>query len=244
MTTHTAAWFSTPHFAGVEIAAQLGFDALFLDVEHGTFGLEDLNRIIPFSRALGLTTYVKTGAAERAAIQQALDFGADGVIIPHVFDVNHAREVSSFARLPPLGDRSLAGGRTMSYAGFDEKWSGLQNSKTLCLPMIEHPEAFDDLAAILALPSVDGVFVGPGDLFARRGGGGYRVTDDDLETIRRIADAASAAGKIWMMPAWSETEQRLAASHGAHTVGLIQEFTALRRSMGDALSNFRAFASE
>jgi 4-hydroxy-2-oxoheptanedioate aldolase len=234
-TPRWAAWFSTPNIAGIEIVARAGYDTVIFDVEHGNFDLADLNRTIPFVKALGMTMLVKTAAPERAPIQQALDFGADGVIIPHILDATHAAEVCGFAKLPPLGDRSLAGGRTMDYIGFDADWAGHHNRNTLCLPMIEDPAALDDVDAILALDTVDGVFIGPGDLFARRGGGGYVFDDFSDASLRRIAGAARAAGKAWMMPAWSEVEQRLAIDEGAHTIGVLQEFTALRLAFAGAL---------
>jgi len=237
MTPRFAAWFSTPNVAGIEIVARAGYDAVIFDAEHGNFDLADLNRIIPFSSLLGLTVLVKTGAPERAPIQQALDFGADGVIIPHVLDAAHAAEVCGFAKLPPLGDRSLAGGRTMDYTGFDAQWSDKHNKKTLCLPMVEDPAALDDVDAILALDTVDGIFIGPGDLFARRGGGGYRVGEFEEQTLRTLGRAAVAAGKAWMMPAWSEVEQRIAIEEGAHTIGVLQEFTAMRLAFSSALAS-------
>jgi 4-hydroxy-2-oxoheptanedioate aldolase len=237
MSPKFAAWFSTPNVAGVEIVARAGYNTVIFDVEHGNFDLADLNRIIPFSSLLGLTVLVKVGAPERSPIQQALDFGADGIIIPHILDVAQAAEVCGLAKLPPLGDRSLAGGRTMDYIGFDADWSDVQNRKTLCLPMIEDPAALDDIEAILALDTVDGVFVGPGDLFARRGGGGYQVGEFEEQTLRDIGRAAAAAGKPWMMPAWSEIEQRIAIDAGADTIGLRQEFAALRLSFTGALDD-------
>ncbi len=237
-----AAWFSTPNFAGVEIVARAGYDTVIFDAEHGNLDLADLNRIIPFVKSLGLTALVKTIAPERAPIQQPLDFGADGVIIPHILDVEHAREVCGLAKLPPLGDRSLAGGRTMGYAGFDGEWSGAQNRATMCLPMVEDPAALDDVEAILALDTVDGIFIGPGDLFARRGGGGYVFTDYEESVIRTLGRAAVAAGKAWMMPAWSETEQRIALEEGAHTIGVLQEFTAMRLAFSSALAAVKDLA--
>ncbi|WP_144721175.1 HpcH/HpaI aldolase family protein [Agrococcus jejuensis] len=238
-----AAWFSTPNVAGIEIVARAGYDTVIFDVEHGSFDLADLNRTIPFVKALGMTMLVKVGAPERSPIQQALDFGADGVIIPHILGVAQAAEVCGLAKLPPLGDRSLAGGRTMDYIGFDAEWAPRHNRETLCLPMIEDPAALDDVEAILALDVVDGVFVGPGDLFARRGGGGYVFDDVADASLRAIARAARAAGKPWMMPAWSETEQRLAIEEGAHTIGVLQEFTALRLAFSGALASAKALAS-
>lgn len=243
MTPQYSAWLSTPNFAALDIVAAAGYDAVILDVEHGTFELGDLDRVVPFAKALGLTCLVKVLAAAQAPVQQALDFGADGVVIPHVLGVDHAREVTGYAKFPPLGDRSLAGGRTMSYGGFDASWAAAQDTGTLCLPMIEDVTALKEVAAILALPTVDGIVIGPGDLFIRRGTGGFQRTDADYADIRAMATAARSAGKPWMLPAWSEGEQRVALEEGAHTIAIRQEFAALRQGFEDSLAAVHALRS-
>lgn len=231
------AWLSTPSFAFIEIIAGAGYDTLVMDAEHGTFDVPSLEQVIPFARALGLTVLVKVAAPERAPIQQALDFGADGVVIPHIEGAEHARAVCDFAKVPPVGDRSLAGGRMMGYGGFDANWCAEQNAKTVCLPMIEDPRALDEVAQILELDSVDGVFIGPGDLFVRRGGGGFARTPGDFEDMGLIAKAARSAGKTWVIPAWSEEEQRFAFAEQADTVLVLQEFTALRSGFDAAFQS-------
>ena len=49
---------------------------------------------------------------ERGPIQQALDFGATAVVIPHIEGAAHAAAICAFGKFPPRGDRSFAGGRT------------------------------------------------------------------------------------------------------------------------------------
>lgn len=79
---------------------------------------------------------VKVLGPERGPIQQALDFGASAVAIPHIESAEHAREVCGFAKFPPLGDRSFAGGRTTGYRGFTDEWVARQDSETKCYPMV------------------------------------------------------------------------------------------------------------
>jgi len=117
-----AVWLSGPNVAAAEIARQLGYGALVLDIEHGTFDLADLERFIPFAKAIGLEVIAKVLGPERGPIQQALDFGADTVAIPHVENAAHARAITAFAKFPPRGDRSFAGGRTAAYGGLTDDW--------------------------------------------------------------------------------------------------------------------------
>ena len=230
-----AAWLSSPSFAAAEIVADLGYGAVVLDIEHGSFDLADLERYVPFLRALGLEVLAKVLAPERGPIQQALDFGATAVVIPHVEGVEHARTVCGYGKFPPLGDRSFAGGRTSSYRGFDDAWVAEQDASTRVYPMIEDAGAIEQIEQILALDTVDGVFIGPSDLSLRRGRGAYRRGEADFADLARVAAAAAAAGKPWVLPAWSPEEKRFALEHGADQLVLTMEHGALMSGFQTAL---------
>ncbi|TFV60274.1 4-hydroxy-2-oxovalerate aldolase [Mycobacterium sp. PS03-16] len=231
-------WLTEPSAAAVEMGFLAGYDTVVLDIEHGLFDLRELDWIIPFIRAKGMRVIAKVLGPERGPIQQALDFGADAVAIPHITSAEHAAEICGFAKFPPLGDRSFAGGRTTGYKGFTDDWVAIQDRQTHCYPMIEDASAFDDIKKILDLPMVDGIFVGPSDLSLRRDRGAYSVTDADLTDLRHLARAANAAGKPWLLPAWSAAEQQLAVEEGAHTIvaamqygAMLTGFTAIRQSL-------------
>ena len=234
-----AIWLSTPNVAAVEIACNLGYGAAVLDVEHGAFDLSDLDCYVPFLSALGLEVVIKVLGPERGPIQQALDFGADAVVIPHITDIEHAREVTGFAKFPPLGDRSYGGGRTTSYRGFDDLWVRRQNTDTLCYPMIENLGAFEQMTEISALPTVDGLFIGPSDLSLRRNRGAYQHTANDFADFKVIADAARDAGKPWMFPAWNSTEKQFAVDYKAAQIVLTMEHTALMSGLQLSLDEMR-----
>jgi len=222
-----AVWLSDPSFAAAEIARGIGYGAVVLDIEHGAFDLAGLERFIPFCTGLGMEVLAKVLGPERGPIQQALDFGADTVVIPHIASAEHAEEVTAFAKFPPLGDRSFAGGRTTGYGGFTDAWVAEQDAHTRCLPMIEDAGALDDITEILALDTVDGVFVGPSDLSLRRKRGAYSREEGDFADLKTVADAAAAAGKPWVLPAWSPREKEFAAHHGADQLVLTMQHGAL-----------------
>lgn len=236
MSPRLGCWLGAPDVVFVELAAQQGYSTLVLDVEHGSFALRDLDMLLPLARALGLETLVKVAGPQAETIQQALDFGADGVIIPHIGSVAHAAEVCRAAKYPGLGNRSYAGARPVAYDVPTDDYFAADNRRTRCLPMIESAEALADVAAILALPQVDGVFVGPSDLSLTRGRGRYRFTEADQQDLRSIAMAAAAAGKPWTMPAWTAAERRLAAGLGAELLVVIEQQSA----MADGLARARA----
>lgn len=222
-----AVWLSTPNHAMVEIARDLGYRKFVLDIEHGLFDLDPTDKLIALIKAMGLEVYAKVLGPDAVPIQQALDMGCDGVIIPHIGDVAHARRVTASAKYPPLGTRSFAGSRTSNYGGAAQEYYDREDRRTKCFPMVESAEALNDVEAILALPTVDGLFMGPSDLSLSRGRGAYRNTDADRSDLKRAASAAQAANKPWIMPAWTAAERQTAIELGAAFMVVVDEYGAL-----------------
>ncbi|MGE0214954.1 HpcH/HpaI aldolase family protein [Mycolicibacterium sp.] len=231
-----AIWLSGPNVAAAEIARQVGCGAVVLDIEHGTFDLAALERFIPLAKAIGLEVIAKVLGPERGPIQQALDFGADTVAIPHIENATHARAVTAFAKFPPRGDRSFAGGRTSAYGGFTDEWVREQDTRTRCYPMIEDAGAIEQVEEILELDTVDGIFVGPSDLSLRRNRGAYARTGADFDDLALLAAAAARAGKPWLLPAWSSEEKRFAIEHGADQLAITMEHGALLAGFAAAVN--------
>ena len=228
------AWLSDDNTAAAEIVANLGYDFVILDIEHGAFDLAILERFIPFLKALGLQVFAKVLEPARGPIQQALDFGADAVVIPHIENLQHAQEITKFAKFPELGDRSFAGGRTTKYGGFNDDWVAAQDAKTLCFPMVEDAGALEDIDQILKLDTVDGIFIGPSDLSLRRGRGAYTRSVEDFDDLETLAVAANAADKPWMLPAWSKDEKEFAIDKNATYIVLTMQHGALVEGFGNA----------
>lgn len=239
-----AVWLSEPSAAAVEMADLAGYGTVVLDIEHGLFDLAALDWLIPLIRSKGMDVIAKVLGPERGPIQQALDFGANIVAIPHVESAAHAEEVCGFAKFPPLGDRSFAGGRTSGYRGFTDAWVTRQDTGTRCYPMIEDASALEEIDEILALPMVDGIFIGPSDLSLRRDRGAYTAGEEDLADLRHLARAAQAAGKPWVLPAWSDAEKRLAVEENAETIVTTMQYGALLSGFTGALDTLRNIEDE
>lgn len=237
-----AFWLSTTSPMMVELARDFGFTKLVFDLEHGLFDQSALDMFTPFCRAMGFEVYAKVLGPNAPAIQQALDFGADGVVIPHIEDIAHAREVTAFAKYPPLGTRSYAAGRIVTYgappAGFFED----TNRRIKCFPMIESAAALANIDAIAGLPTVDGLFVGPTDLALSCGRPRYAFDDADRAALAAIASAAKAAGKSWVMPAWTEAERRFSVEHSVDWMVTLSDHGVARGGMATAVAAMSAEA--
>lgn len=220
-------WLMTESRHALEIGRLAGFDVVILDMEHGAIGDEAADALIPFAKGLGLDVFSRVATGERVPIQKALDAGADGVIIPQIRDLAHARRVTAYAKYPPLGTRGLGFSRIDGYGRDAKGMIERENKRTLCLPMVETPSALADAPEIAGLATVDGLFLGPSDLSLTSGRGLPKLDAADFRDARRVARAAHGAGKPFTMAGASDKSRRFAVREGALFVGAYDELTAM-----------------
>src|SRR5256885_10566625 len=94
----------------VEIIGLAGFDAAFIDMEHTSFDLRDIQLMVMAAERVGVTSIVRTPGFDPAFILRLLDMGVQGIQVPHVSDPETAREAVKAVRYPPQGDRGMAAG--------------------------------------------------------------------------------------------------------------------------------------
>jgi len=233
-----AFWLERPNIAACEIAKLVGYKIVVIDMEHGAIGAETCDTIVAMCRAMGLTCYVRVASAERLLIQQALDFGADGVVLPQIIDASHAAVVCAYAKYPPKGTRGVGYSRAMNYGAYtatDDAFFAAENRRTVCHPMIETPGALRDVESIASLDTVDGLFIGPSDLSMTRGRGSFKFTPEDQADFRTVAAAARRCGKVLGLPAPSAGAYALAVAEGAGYVTVSDDITALRLGFAEGL---------
>ena len=230
-----AFWVMTPNEDACEIAAVLGYRTAIIDMEHGKFDLASVARITSLCKALGLKVFTRVESADRVPIQHALDFGSDGVILPQINDFEHAREATGFAKFPPLGTRGFGGGKTVHYVSAPQHFVETENRRVKCWAMIETVSALEQVEAIAALDTVDGLFIGPNDLSLARGRGEYTADGRDHEDIIIIAQAATSQRKPWAMPIATLADGMFAAQLGIDFMAISDDLTALRDGLDLAL---------
>ncbi len=232
-------WLSHPQVPYVEVLAAMGVRRLLLDLEHGAYDLAVLDQFLALTKALGFTVLCKTVAPTTEAIQQALDFGADGVVVPHLGGIDHARAVLAAGKFPPRGLRSYSGGRSAGYQRATGTYFQDTDRRVQTWAMIETAESLADVEAIAALDTVDGLFPGPSDLALARGRGAYAFTDDDRADLTRVAAAARAAGKPWIMPAWTPAERMFAVAEGAERMIVASQHGVVRAGVAATIDSLK-----
>ena len=181
------------------MVASCGFDALYVDREHGCFSDEAASQICLMARAVGLTPLVRVKSSAEHHIADALDGGALGVIVPHVQDSSEAEAVVAHAKFPPVGRRSIsaASPATGYSATLPAKGVQAQNDSTLVIAMLETPEAVANARAIAAVRGIDVLMLGPNDLSATMG---VAIDSGDRhlrDAYQAIAAACTAERKHW-----------------------------------------------
>jgi 4-hydroxy-2-oxoheptanedioate aldolase len=92
----------------VEIIGLAGFDAAFIDMEHTSFDLRDIQLMVMAAERVGITPVVRTPGFDPAFILRLLDMGVQGMQVPHVSSADTAREAVKAVRYPPQGERGMA----------------------------------------------------------------------------------------------------------------------------------------
>jgi 4-hydroxy-2-oxoheptanedioate aldolase len=193
-------WVSMEGVLAAEVMANIGFDWLVIDMEHGPVAMEAAQGMIAAIRTTRTVPLVRVGWNESALIQTALDIGAYGLVVPMVSTLAEAQQAVRDARYPPLGERSRGGMRARLAFGTDAVTYGRRaNDETLVLVQIETAEAMANAAAMAALEGIDGLFLGPNDL-ASALGCWPPVWDDQpaqlAEAIARVPVVAHEHGKV------------------------------------------------
>jgi 2-dehydro-3-deoxyglucarate aldolase len=181
-----------PNASVAEILAGVGFDWLFLDGEHGPL---ETNEILSLLQAVAgrVACLVRVAEAAEAPIKKVLDLGAEGVIVPQVNTPEQAAGVVRWARYAPEGARGVGLARAHGYGRTFREYVAAANERTVVVVQAEHARAVENIEAIVRVPGVDAVLLGPYDLSASLGKMGQ--IDDLVVTaaIDRVASACRAA---------------------------------------------------
>jgi len=148
-----------------EQLAHSGYDWLLVDTQHGPMHNEKLTAMLSGIANGGAKSIVRvSGYNDRAGIQQALDLGADGVLIPYINTAEEARQAISCTKYPTVGTRSVYfPQRSMNKAGL-LGYAGTFNENGIVALQVETASCIENMAEIAAVPGVDILFLGQNDL--------------------------------------------------------------------------------
>src|ERR1700722_16123061 len=148
-----------------EQLAHSGYDWLLVDTQHGPMGFPELSAMLAGISSGGAKSMVRVaGYHDRGGIQQSLDLGADGVLVPYINTAEEARQAVSCARYPTAGTRSVYfPQRSMNKKGL-LGYAGAANANTIIALQVETADCIKNIDEIAAVPGVDLLFLGQNDL--------------------------------------------------------------------------------
>lgn len=187
-------WLSIPSSFAAEVMAHQGFESLTIDLQHG---IVDYQTAVTMLQGISTTATVPMARVpwlDPGIIMKMLDAGAYGIICPMINNAAEADLLVRSMRYPPKGTRSFGPIRASLYAGLD--YTKHANDTVLAIAMIETAAALENLEAILDVPGLDGIYVGPNDLCAALGITPTLDPEDPkaVETIEHVLKAAKARG--------------------------------------------------
>lgn len=155
----TGTWLSIGSPVIAELASECGFDWLLFDLEHGCMTESSILTNLQAAKREGIKLIVRVGSLDSALIGRVLDWGASGIMLPHVSTAEQAESCVRAMNYPPKGIR----GYSSSSRGFNYGLN-LQQKPLIFIPQIEDYEGVLNAEAIAAVSGVDVLFVGPNDL--------------------------------------------------------------------------------
>ena len=164
--------FPSPNM--MEFLGGLGFDGVFIDCETGSTTLEGVAAMNNSAKVAGVCAIVRTDSDESWVISRYLSLGIDGVMVPHIHDVDTAKKVVETVQYSRSRD-------------YQDKF---------VIALLESVEAMEQLPSILGVDGIDIFFIGTGDLSHTMGFPGQRKHPEVQAVVDRAIAQICGAGKI------------------------------------------------
>lgn len=178
-------------------ALNVGYDFVFLDMEHITYDDNNLSWMCHAFKAAGVVPIVRILAPDPFLASKAIDLGASGIIAPYVETVEEVEKLVGAVKYKPLKGKKLASIMEGREPISDKVKSKLEadNSDRILLLNIESPEGVANMDSFLTYKGVDGIIIGPHDLSYS-----YDMPDDFnnnqyLNLLKKIIQRTRAAGR-------------------------------------------------
>lgn len=236
-------FIKTPTGHATEILGDLGFDFVVLDEEHAPFDRGSIDMTLLAARAANTAGIVRVASPTPEAILSALDCGASGVLVPHVYSAKKARGVVAAGRYRG-GKRGFSNSPRAGGYGRLGLWEHVEagDKASTLIAMIEDPEALEDIEGIAAVEGLDGFFIGRGDLSVALGAEGPGA-DAVRDATVRIAEAGRAAGKTVCAMTPGGDDARWLKDLGVTAMIVASDQAFMRQAASRVVDEFRDLAA-
>lgn len=178
-----------------EAMGHAGFDWAVVDMEHTPLDLSTLVQLLQAIAGTPMVPITRVPWNDTVMVKRVLDAGAQTVMFPFVQNAEEARSAVAACKYPPHGVRGMAAMSRGSRFGMVKDYFKVANQGISVLVQVETPEAMARIDEILAVPGVDSIFMGPGDLSGAMGHTGNPMHADVVALMAAGVQRCHAAGK-------------------------------------------------
>ncbi len=181
-----------------EAVSMMGFDMLWIDMEHTAIGIESLQNNLIAVHSGGTPAFVRIPWNDMVRAKPVIDMGCDGIIFPYIRTAEEAEYAAASCEYPPKGCRGYGPLRALDYHGISQSdFVGQIYRKMWRVIQIEHIDAVENLEAIVQVEGIDAYVVGPNDLSASVGLIGKVNHPDMMPLYDRIGEVMRKHNKIF-----------------------------------------------
>ncbi len=227
--------------SAVEVLAYSGLDYVLIDTEHGPFDVESTQSFIRAAKGAEFTPLVRVKDGNRNSILKMLDVGAKGLIIPNIHTVEEIKQIVSYGKYFPIGNRGVAptSGSSFWFAEYAQQgldhYFEVSNRESLLIPQCETKGCLEDIENIVQVEGVDGIFVGPYDLSTALGKPGQLDDPEVVAAIKRIVSVCKKYGKFSFIYAGDVTTAKKYFSWGYDSVTYSMDAIVLKQAFTETI---------
>lgn len=223
------------------MAATCGFDAMFIEMEHGPMDLESASRIAVAALGFGVTPIARIASHHAHDMARFLDSGGQGLMVPHIETAAEARDIVTFCKFPPKGHRSAPG--TIPGLAYESppqpEINRILDDQVLLIAMLETPKGIDNCEEIAAVDGLDMVHIGALDTSNEMGVPGELKHPKMMAAYERVAAACKANGKAMGVGGARNDE-----AFQKHLIGLGVRYLTIGSDFGYMMAAARADAAK
>lgn len=223
-----------------ELTSLLGFDGIWMDMEHHGYSLETAAHLMRAARVGASDIVIRPAKGEFMRMGRMLEAGASAVMYPRCSDEAEAAEVVRWAKFAPMGTRGFDGaGADVPYCSMPmNEYVARANDETVIIVQIEDPQALEAVDRIAAVPGVDILMFGPADFSILSGVPGQFDHPKVQGAIERIAKAAAKHGKAWGLPSGNAEQCRRLMDMGSRVHFHGADILAVRAALFEIQKTF------
>ena len=180
-----------------EIMGRVGYDAVWIDMEHTYMSYKDVLCHINTASSVGMASVVRLPQNDQTATKKILEMGPDAVIFPMVRNYEETKSLIESTLYPPLGTRGFGPMRAIGYGAKNAKEYVENESLELCrFIQIEHIGCIEEIEKIADIPYLDGCIFGPNDLSGSLGDFMNVFGEKTISQIEKTIGVLRKRGKI------------------------------------------------